>query len=137
LIANQELETGIYVANTISTSNDPNIRILSTHHTDKVVDAKNLKYEPFSNYDVVQPNKETRKQTVMSQLSKNFPPQFNNQLQMLCSNYTDIFGMTTEPISDNNLDKQRLRLKDDKPVYIKNYRNPHSQKDEVQEQVQK
>jgi len=28
-------------------------------------------------------------------------------------------------------------LKDEKPIYIKNYRNPHSQKDEIQKQVQK
>jgi len=33
--------------------------------------------------------------------------------------------------------KQKLRLKDEEPVYIKNYRSPHSQKDEIQAQVQK
>jgi len=95
LIPNQEIEAGINVANTISTSNDVNIRILNTHHTYKLVDANNLKYEPFSNYDVVQPNKETRELTVMSQLSKNFPPQFKTQLKMLLSKYTVIFGLTT------------------------------------------
>lgn len=81
LIPNQEIETGIYVANTISTSNDVYIRILNTHHTDKLVDANN----------VVQPNKETREQTVLSQLSKKLPPQFKTQLKKLCSKYTDTY----------------------------------------------
>jgi len=40
-------------------------------------------------------------------------------------------------MSTNNFYKQKLRLKDDKPVYIKNYRSPHSQVNEIQKQVGK
>jgi len=45
--------------------------------------------------------------------------------------------LETEPISTNNFYKQQLRLKDNKPVYIKNYRSPHSQVNEIQKQVGK
>jgi len=49
----------------------------------------------------------------------------------------NVFGLETESLSTNNFYKQKLRLKDEEPVYIKNYRSPHSQKDEIQAQVQK
>jgi len=74
---------------------------------------------------------------VLSQLAKNFPPQFNEQLTALCTQYSDVFGLETESITTNNFYKQKLRLVDDEPVYIKNYRNPHSQQDEIQKQVKK
>jgi len=55
----------------------------------------------------------------------------------VCTQYSDVFGLETESLSTNNFYKQKLRLKDEEPVYIKNYRSPHSQKDEIQGQVQK
>jgi len=45
--------------------------------------------------------------------------------------------LETEPISTNSFYKQKLRLKDDEPVYIKNYRSPHSQVNEIQKHVGK
>jgi len=55
----------------------------------------------------------------------------------LCTQYSDVFGLEVKSITTNIFYKQKLRLKDEKPIYIKNYRNPHSQKDEIQKQVQK
>lgn len=75
--------------------------------------------------------------TVLSQLKKNFPKLFKLQLETLCRKYTDIFALESEPILVNNFYKQQLRLKDDEPVYIKNYRSPYSQVEEIQAQVQK
>jgi len=49
----------------------------------------------------------------------------------------DVFGLETESITTNNFYKQKLRLKDDEPIYIKNYRSPHSQVGEIQKQVGK
>ena len=40
-------------------------------------------------------------------------------------------------INANNFYKQRLRLKDNQPVYIKNYRIPHSLKEEMNKKVTK
>lgn len=69
----------------------------------------------------------------MSQLSKNFTPQFKLQLEKLCGKYIDIFRLTIEPVSATNLYKQKLRLIDDERVY---YRNLNTQIDEIQAQVQ-
>jgi len=111
--------------------------LINTTNTDQVVSTDNLTYEPLSNYDVVNTNPDNRKKSVLSQLSKNFPTQFKSQLSSLCTQYSDIFGLETESITTNNFYKQRLRLKDDEPVYIKNYRSPHSQVNEIQKQVGK
>ena len=54
----------------------------------------------------------------------------------MCLEFIDIFALESEKISTNNFYKQRLRLKDNQPVYIKNYRIPYSQK-EVIKQVKK
>jgi len=66
-----------------------------------------------------------------------FPSLFKSDLTKLCTEYRDIFGLETENISANNFYKQKLRLKDKTPVYIKNYRMPESQKPEIQRQVDK
>ena len=48
-----------------------------------------------------------------------------------------MFGLATEPIATNHFCKQTLRLKDDEPIYITNYRSPHSHVEEMQKQVGK
>jgi len=50
-------------------------------------------------------NLENREKSVLSQLSKNFHPQFKSQLSSLCTQYNDISGLETEPISTNNSNK--------------------------------
>jgi len=85
-----------------------------------MISINKLNYESLSNYDISKINNETRTNDVMSKLSKNFPKLFNKQLKELCCKYTDIFGLDTESITTNNFYKQKLRLKDDEPVYIKN-----------------
>jgi len=119
LIPNQEIKHGIYIASNTATSKNAFIRLLNTTNRDQVVSTNNLAYESLSNCDVVKTNLENREKSVLSQLSKNFPPQFKSQLSSLCTQYNDIFGLETEPISTNNFNKQKLRLKDDEPVYIK------------------
>jgi len=81
LIPNQEIQTGIYVANTIATSSNTFVRILNTTDSDQLVNMDTLKYEPLSNYNVVQANSEHRNKTVLSQLKKNFPELFKSQLE--------------------------------------------------------
>jgi len=62
LIPNQEIQHGIYIANTIASPENAFIRLLNTTNTDTVVSI--LNYESLSNYDVVQSNKENREKPV-------------------------------------------------------------------------
>lgn len=45
--------------------------------------------------------------------------------------------MPDDPLSVNNFYEQKLRTKSDNPVYVKNYRLPKTQKDEIDKQVSK
>lgn len=53
----------------------------------------------------------------------------------LCQEFADIFAL--DPMTVNNFYTQKLRIKDETPVYTKNYRIPHSQKEEITSQVNK
>lgn len=90
LIPNQEIQHGIYIASTIATSKNAFIRLLNTTNKVQVVSTNNLAYESLSNYDVVKTNPDNRNKSVLSQLNKNFPPQFKSQLSSLCTQYSDI-----------------------------------------------
>jgi len=95
------------------------------------------KVEPLDDYDIIKSNKNVNKEEILEKLNKNFPHQFEEILNELCTKYTDIFGNESESISTNNFYKQKIRVKDVEPVYIKNYRIPHNQKGEVEKQVDK
>jgi len=136
-VPNQEIHNGIYVANTIAASKHVYVRLLNTTNFDQVVKVNKIQYENLKDYDIHNTDTGNRSEQILSKLKKNFPDQFKNQLTELCTQYSDVFGLETEPISTNNFYKQTLRLKDDEPIYIKNYRSPHSHIEEIQKQVGK
>lgn len=51
--------------------------------------------------------------------------------------YQDIFHLEGETLTANNSYTQDLKVSDNTPVYIKHYRLPHTQYDEINDQVQK
>lgn len=53
----------------------------------------------------------------------------------LCTNYSDIFHVDGDKSSTNNFYEQSLTLSDNEPVFTKNYRLPHTQKNEIKNQV--
>ncbi|XP_067633073.1 retrovirus-related Pol polyprotein from transposon 412 isoform X3 [Eurosta solidaginis] len=53
----------------------------------------------------------------------------------LCLKYDDIFALKTDRMTLNNFYEQKLRLTDTNPVYIKNYRLPYCQREEINKQV--
>lgn len=59
----------------------------------------------------------------------------NEKITKLCTEYADIFTMPDDKMSVNNFYEQKLRTKDNEPVFVKNYRLPHSQKLEINKQV--
>lgn len=74
---------------------------------------------------------------VMSKLPNHITEHAANKFEEMIARYADYFGLESEPISCNNFYKQKLRLKDDEPIYIPNYRTAHTQKPIVDEHVDK
>jgi len=68
LIPNQEVEHGIYIANTIASPENAFTSLLNTTNIDKVVSINKLNYESLSNYDVDQSNKENREKSVKNSI---------------------------------------------------------------------
>jgi len=138
LIPNQELQPGIIIASALVNTQNVLIRIINTTEKDAIVSSANIKSESLDDYDVYNANIENSAQRTSEVLKLlKFPSLFKSDLTKLCTEYSDIFGLETETISANNFYKQKLRLNDKTPVYIKNYRMPESQKPEIQRQVDK
>lgn len=140
LAINQEIGKGIFVARTVIHSNEPLIRILNTTDQVKIIKRNRLQTEKLSDYyvytlDKVQDTVE-RTAKLMEIIKQNTPEYVQTKLLPLCTEFSDIFAMETDAMTINNFYTQKLRLTDHNPVYIKNYRLPHSQKTEVHSQVE-
>lgn len=82
-------------------------------------------------------NDEKRTKKVIDLISKKESYTMGDKITKLCSEYADIFAMPDDKLSVNNFYEQNLRAKDNEPVFVKNYRLPHTQKQEINRQVQK
>lgn len=139
LVPNQEIGNGIFIANTIVTDENPYVLMINTTCDNVFLKDVDIKTESMSDYDIVSvsPSGRDRELEIISRLSKNFPAFAEKSLTELCTNFTDIFALETDKITANNFYEQKLRISDKTPSYIKNYRIPHSQKDEITRQVEK
>lgn len=137
LVHNQEIADGIFVGRTIVSRDSPFVRVVNT--TTETVTLQNVKLnvENIDNFNVYDPTQYTAvdRPEVLRKLQKNFPSFVYDPLTKLCSGYLDVFALETDRISYNNFYKQKLRLHDDTPVYIKNYRLPKTQKDIINKKV--
>lgn len=141
VIEQQELEDGVFVARTIINPKNAYIRILNTSHAPKTVKINNLKHDNLSNYLIYNisdvQNTTQRDATIEKLIRKNPPNEMHHDLLPLCSNYSDIFALETDKLTTNNFYKQKIRIRDDIPVYVKNYRLPQAHVSEINSQVEK
>jgi hypothetical protein len=59
------------------------------------------------------------------------------KIQSLCNEYCDIFYDERLQLTFTNAVKHKIRLNDDNPVYVRAYRTPPIQKEEIKSQVEK
>jgi len=62
-----------------------------------LVKVNKIQYENLKDYDIHNTNTGNRSTQVLSKLNKNFSDQFKNQLTELCTQYSVVFGLETEP----------------------------------------
>jgi len=92
--------------------------LLNKTNTDQIVDVNHLKHNSLSNYDVLKGDLKDREKTVLTQLLRNFPPEFNKKLTTLCTQYSDVFGLDTDMSTTNNFYKHKLRQRDEEPMKV-------------------
>lgn len=140
-IEQREIHPGVFIANTVAHDSTPIIRIINTN--DHMALFANTIHEHtqisnFNIYSINAPEKNKDRSNELGKIfAKNTPKEKLNTLLSLCEHYTDIFTLQTDKMTTNNFYTQKIRTTDDSPVYTKNYRIPHGQKEEVDKQVNK
>ncbi|HBS53814.1 MAG TPA: hypothetical protein DD806_07425 [Flavobacterium sp.] len=146
LVEQQEIQPGIFCANSIS-STTCYVRFINT--TDNNVTLKNFKpkTQKLENYHVhenhneasinAKQNIEKRKRHIHEQTNiATLPDCYRNSVGSICDEYNDVFFVDDDVLGVNNFYKQKIVTINDSPSYIKNYKLPFSQKTEIENQVQ-
>lgn len=138
-IPNQEISENVFIAQSIVHKNNPYIRVLNSSFESKIFNDSDIITESLSDYHIYNFSNESKSNSeeVLKRLSKNFPQFIHNELFSLCSEFSDIFALETDKITTNNFYKQSIRLKDNIPVNIKNYRIPYANKPHIEKEVDK
>lgn len=138
-IPNQEISDNVHIAQSIVQKSHPYIRIMNTSFENKIFSDSNIIIESLSHYHIYNFSStcNSNSEEILNRLSKNFPNFASDKLLSLCTEFTDIFALESDKISSNNFYKQTIRLKDQIPVNIKNYRIPHANKSHIEKEVNK
>lgn len=138
VVCKKELFPGVFIASSIVNPNNCYLRILNTNtRSVEVKKILKLNTEPLTQFNIVASDQSNtkRKDTLINIISKNIPKHAPESLKKLCTDYADIFALPGDKHSVNNFYTQSLNLSDTTPVYTKNYRQPHAQKQEISNQV--
>lgn len=136
-IESQEIATDVIIPNTMAYSSEVWIRVLNTSDECKIVDTGALKSKHIDDFNIFLANDTScsRNEDLANILKRRFPRHAPPQLLDLCMQFAHIFSMPGDKATVNNFYEQSLKLKDETPVYVKNYRLPQSQKSEIENQV--
>lgn len=142
IIPAQKLSENIHTATAIAYTKDTWIRVANVTNKTSTITTNNIKTEPLNNYrnfqtssDIQTETNEERRQRLKEILSNRIPEHIRRKLLRLITDYSDIFHLPGDKATNNNFYSQELNIRDNEPVYVKNYRLPQSQKNEIRSQV--
>lgn len=139
-IPGQEIKPGVIIPNTIAYEQDVVIRVLNSN-TDHQVINNNIDGIPLNSFDIYtydkNPIQNREREQKLSHYFSKTPSHVREPLIDMCMKYSDVFALSDDRMTTNNFYTQKLRMKSDDPVYVRNYRLPKTQKDEINKQVTK
>jgi hypothetical protein len=139
----QEVSKGVFCSNTIVDERKL-VKFINVNSHDVEVKDFSPQTTPLSNYHVlnIQPRVKSeekdkkRVEKLISELNLSLVPSYARQtIETICTDFNHIFALSSDHLSTNNFYKQEIRLSDNIPVHIKNYRIPHNQKTVINTQV--
>lgn len=146
VVFNEEICEGVFVASSIVDKTTPIIKIINTNNTSVVLKNFDITYKPLSNFNIHTINsseatKENNKnlpnlEQIIFQNNSHMKGSLKIKFSELLSNYMDVFAQNGKKLTTNNFYKQKLRLTDENPIFVKNYRTPQSQKSEINNQIE-
>lgn len=140
LIEAQELEMGVMIPTTIVHEPNTWMRVLNTNESIRIIKTDSTKPSQLTDFHIVQPQKTeisttNRLQILQNTLKKKVPEFMREKLINLCTSFSDIFHVEGDKASVNNFYEQQIMMSDNEPIFTKNYRLPHAQKAEINDQV--
>lgn len=144
VICNEEIKTGVFVSNSIIPKNGvSHVKIINTLDTPVLLENFQPTLEPFSSYQILNISSKGSKDHLLSRNRKlekelmfnTLDPTLKDSIVDLCKEYSDIFHLDDDKLSCNNFYEQHISIADKTPVYIKNYRLPHSHIQEISNEV--
>jgi len=137
VVLNKELHPGVFMARAIVNSRNPFVRIINTTLETVTLHNPDIETVNLNEFNVftIENDNHDRDYKLLKLLNPNIPEFVKNEMINLCSEYSDIFALKTDKLTANNFYTQKLRLSDPTPIYIKNYRVPRVQKEEINKQV--
>lgn len=142
----QEICEGVYMAGIMVKPTDGKIpiKILNTRETDVKINWVEPKSTAVEDYYVLNYKPSTKKRAkridnLLNQINiEKLNKEEIQEIKSICSKYEDIFHLDGDTLTYTNISTAQINLKPDaKPIYCKPYRLPHSQKKNIQEDVDK
>lgn len=139
----QDIEKDVRIPTTIAYNSQCWIRVLNTSDQIKMINNENLQISKLDQFDIYVTNgsaskgKSSRNDKLAEIIRKRTPEHVHESLISLCMEYSDIFHMEDDRATVNNFYTQHLNLKDNEPVYTRNYRLPQAHREEISNQVKK
>lgn len=141
----KEIQSGIFLGNAIISGKEPMAKFMNTTNKPVFISYNQINpiTEPLDNYYVLKNNQTTsykniRKENIWNEIdSANIPNFIQKDFKQLISNYSDVFCLSEDALSTNNFYYQDIHVSDNIPTYIPNYKQIHSQTEEIQTQVNK
>lgn len=139
-----ELCEGVFVAGCVARPDSNNmipVKILNVR--DEVISLRNFKpkIEKLQGYDALKFKDNQISVNRVEKLLNLIKTEHLNReeklsIDKICAKYSDIFHLPNDPLSVTNIYKQNIYLRESaKPVYVKPYRLPHAQKQEIHRQI--
>lgn len=137
LVPNQEVGDGVFTANAIVNSDYAYIRFVNVSLDSRSIKINSLKNYDLNEFNVYNINKVDgdRTEKLLNILMEDVPDYVQKDFSQLCAQYSDIFALPTDKMTTNNFYTQKIRLIDEDPVYVKNYRQAQVHKDEINKQT--
>lgn len=142
IIERQEIHDNVIVPTTIVHSPQAWIKVFNADDHIRLINTNKIEASPIENFDIyrseniINPVNE-RDRLLEEILHDKIPNQSRHILWPLCKDFADIFYLDGDQATVNNFYEANLRLSDNQPVYIRNYRTPPAQLAEIKSQVSK
>lgn len=139
LVTPYEISKGVFVSRSIINSKNPILRVLNINSDQVIIKNSIMATENLHDYNIYSidsPEMTDRQLKINSIIPKDIPKEIKHEFHKLCHKYTDIFAFENDKMTTNNFYSQQIRVSDNQPVYIKNYRLSPPEKEEINKQVQ-